>query len=136
MTSLRKPGDDVLAFGEVQERGCRWPGDAVRIRHRIHLDAGLGGLQRPWWMVDFKSSYAAGAIDRIQTVPFGHEMLQRTRRWMEHGADRSISPLEAGSTRGTPTPALVIEPPTFCSKRHRRSVVRKIEHRPSRGDRE
>src|SRR5687767_2571273 len=73
---IRRPGDDILSPGEMQQRRSGRQANASRIGHRVDLDARLGGLQLPRRMVNLEALRLERVVDRVETVALGQEMLQ------------------------------------------------------------
>src|SRR4051812_49534400 len=63
----RRPEDDVLAAGELQQRGAGEL-EPERGGHRVRLDLGVGVLQGPRPGVDLADEHAAAAVDRVEAV--------------------------------------------------------------------
>src|SRR5437016_1045473 len=86
-----RPDDHVLPGREMEDR-LALEHDLVR-RHRVQVDLGLRGLQRPWAVVDL-GSVQPPAILRVEAVALGKEVLERSELRRRRLADSAVRAAE------------------------------------------
>ena len=75
----RRPDDDVEARREGESRRRRRERDTGGARHRIRLNLGTSGLERPLMVVNFSSVNTCCVIDRVKAIPLGKPMIDCAR---------------------------------------------------------
>jgi hypothetical protein len=87
---LDRPVEHVLPAGEeavrsiVHSRHAR--GDGQRV--------GVSELERPWQVVDMAAEEPASSVSRVETIPLGQPVFQRSRQRVPDIAGRLIGALE------------------------------------------
>src|SRR5207253_4155316 len=107
------------------EERPRSQGNAQGFRHRVMGKLRFGALKRPRWMMNLPANDLATPIGRIQAIPFGQEIFQRTTSRGKHFANRAISALQQRSRRSAMRSlAVVVIPAILACAAHSRSKIR------------
>src|SRR5215211_508412 len=90
----RQPGENVQAFGEMEDRLRVWQLQAYLLHHRERLYVGLGWLERPQPVVYLAATDDAFLVGAVQAIPLGQEVLDGRWSALERFPDRAVTCFE------------------------------------------
>src|SRR5439155_21044258 len=90
----------------MQQRRDGRQADAGGLRQRIHLDVGRRRLKRPRRMMNVDAEQAIRGVDRVQTIPLGEEVLERTLHRLLGFTYRTVARMVLGPALRAPSVVL------------------------------